>query len=162
MTPYRICFVCLGNICRSPTAHAVFAHLVDGAGLAERVEVSSAGTGDWHAGEGADPRALETWTAAGYRLDHRARQFSPGWFDRLDLVLAMDRTNHRALLALAPDEAARATVRMFREWDPTATESDLDVPDPYYGGPDGFGDVLAMVERTSRALLDDVRGRVGA
>lgn len=99
---YRVCFVCTGNICRSPMAEAVFRAHVAEAGLAHRIAVDSAGTGGWHEGDGADPRAISVLEAAGYALDHRARQFQASWFERLDLVIALDAGHLRELRALAP------------------------------------------------------------
>ena len=152
-TPYRIGFVCLGNICRSPMADVILSELVDSAGLARKVEVTSCGTGGWHVGQPMDPRAAAQLLASGYDASaHRARQLSPDWLDR-DLLLAMDAQN------LADVRAAGATedrARLFRTFDPLATGDDLDVPDPYYGGEDGFADVIAMVERTCRALLTEL------
>jgi protein-tyrosine phosphatase len=152
-SPYRIAVVCLGNICRSPMGHVVLTTKIDRAELEERVEVSSAGTGDWHVGEPMDRRAAATLAAHGYDpTQHRAAQFEAHWYDDHDLVLAMDATNHADLRALAADvEPGR--LRMFRDFDPRASETDRDVPDPYFGGDDGFADVLATVERTADALV---------
>ena len=148
----RVVFVCTGNICRSPSAEAVLRHLVDEAGLA--VEVGSAGTGGWHVGDDADPRSLRALRARGYQLQHAARQFRADWFDRHELVIALDRSHQRDLQALRPG----AEVRLLRDWDP---EGPGDVPDPYYGGADGFEDVLDMVERSCEGLLEELRGRLG-
>jgi len=156
----RILFVCLGNICRSPTAEAVMRDLVRREGLAGEIEVDSAGTGDWHVGEPPDARSAEAARRRGIVMDGAARQVIAGDFDDWDLLLAMDRSNHRALLSLAADEESRAKVRMLREYDPEAVASgDLDVPDPYYGGERGFEDVLDLVERACRGLLDDLKSR---
>jgi protein-tyrosine phosphatase len=162
MAALRICFVCLGNICRSPTAEVVFGALLRGAGLEGDVHVCSAGTGDWHVGEGADPRAAATLAGRGYRADgHRARQFAADWFTRHDLVIAMDRSNVSALRRLAPDEGARAKIRLLREYDAVAVrDGTLEVPDPYYGGPAGFDDVLDIVERACQGLLAEVGAAV--
>jgi protein-tyrosine phosphatase len=160
-SPYRIAVVCLGNICRSPMGHVVLSEKVARAGLGERVEVSSAGTGDWHVGEPMDRRAASTLTAAGYDASqHRAAQFQTHWYDDHDLVLAMDASNHTDLLALATDvEPGR--LRMFREFDPWSTETDRDVPDPYYGGDDGFAEVLRTVERTADAIVAALERELG-
>ena len=156
----RILFVCLGNICRSPTAEAVMRDLVRREGLEGEIEVDSAGTGDWHVGEPPDARSAEAARRRGIVMDGAARQVIAGDFDDWDLLLAMDRSNHRALLSLAADEESRAKVRMLREYDPEAVASgDLDVPDPYYGGERGFEDVLDLVERACRGLLDDLKSR---
>ena len=156
----RVVFVCLGNICRSPMAEVVLRALLAEEGLDDRVEVSSAGTGDWHVGQGADRRSTEVLTRRGYDArGHRARQFDPAWFDDHDLVVAMDRQNLADLRALAPRDR-RDGVLLLRSFDPTAGD-DLDVPDPYYGGPDGFDDALDMVERACRGLLDHLRRELG-
>ncbi|MCZ9340716.1 low molecular weight phosphotyrosine protein phosphatase, partial [Streptomyces sp. TRM76130] len=135
---FRVCFVCTGNICRSPMAEAVFRARVADAGLDGLVEVDSAGTGGWHEGEGADPRTMDVLTAGGYALDHTARQFHASWFSRLDLVVALDSGHLRALRRLAPTGRDAAKVRLLRSYDPASDADDLDVPDPYYGGVDGF------------------------
>jgi protein-tyrosine phosphatase len=154
----RILFVCLGNICRSPTAEGVMRHLVREHGLEDAIEIDSAGTGGWHVGSPPDERAT---AAAGRRsivVDGAARRFSPDDFDEFDLIVAMDADNARDLLALAPSEEAAAKVRLLREFDPASDGGgDLDVPDPYYGGPDGFDEVLDMVDAATRGLLEHVR-----
>jgi protein-tyrosine phosphatase len=156
----RILFVCLGNICRSPTAEAVMRDLVRREGLEGEIEVDSAGTGDWHVGEPPDARSAQAARRRGIVMDGAARQVVAGDFDDWELLLAMDRSNHRALLELAPDDEAREKVRMLREYDAEAVASgDLDVPDPYYGGERGFEDVLDLVERACRGLLDDLKSR---
>ncbi|GGF46133.1 protein-tyrosine-phosphatase [Marmoricola endophyticus] len=148
-TAYRIGTVCLGNICRSPMAATVLGELVDRAGLADRVEVSSCGTGGWHVGQPMDERAASTLRAADYDgSDHRAQQLGPGWL-AYDLLLAMDEDNLAGVHALA-GEVDPARVRLFRDFDPVGPG---EVPDPYYGGPQGFADVLAMVERTGVAIV---------
>jgi protein-tyrosine phosphatase len=154
----RILFVCLGNICRSPTAEGVMRHLVREHGLEDAIAIDSAGTGGWHVGSPPDERAT---AAAGRRsivVDGAARRFSPDDFDEFDLIVAMDADNARDLLALAPSEEAAAKVRLLREFDPASDGGgDLDVPDPYYGGPDGFDEVLDMVDAATRGLLEHVR-----
>lgn len=143
---YRIGVVCLGNICRSPTAQVVLESLLDKAGLDGAVEVASCGTGTWHLGEAMDDRAAATLTAAGYDASaHRARKFDDGWLDDHDLVLAMDRQN------LADIGGRTARVALFRDFDPVDTGAD--VPDPYYGGLGGYEEVLRMVERTGTAIV---------
>ncbi|MFP3906568.1 MAG: low molecular weight protein-tyrosine-phosphatase [Acidimicrobiales bacterium] len=151
-TPTSIAFVCLGNICRSPTAKGVMQHLVDDARAGDRILVDSFGTAAYHLGEPPDSRAGAEARRRGITLDHLGQQFTPADFDRFDLVLAMDRSNAEDLRRIAPDEAAAAKVRLLREWDPDAG-GDLEVPDPYYGGGDGFARVFDMVERSCRALL---------
>jgi protein-tyrosine phosphatase len=153
-TPYRIGFVCLGNICRSPMADVILSELVNRAGLAKKVDVTSCGTGGWHIGQPMDPRAAAQLLGSGYDASaHRAQQFDTAWFAR-DLLLAMDSKNLADLFAAGGSDDR---VRLFRSFDPLAPSNpgpdDLDVPDPYYGGDDGFVEVIGMVERTCRALL---------
>jgi protein-tyrosine phosphatase len=150
---YRVALVCLGNICRSPIAAAVLRARLADAGLDDRVEVLSSGTGDWHVGDPMDQRAAATLTAAGYDVGHTAQQIRPSWLDDCDLILAMDAANRRDIAALGPAEDGR--LRMFRDFDPVDPGSD--VPDPYYGGPEGFDRVLEMVERTCDALVEALR-----
>jgi protein-tyrosine phosphatase len=161
----RLCFVCLGNICRSPTAEGVMAKLVADAGLRDRIDVDSAGTGAWHVGERADERSAAEARRRGIDLTSRARQFHPGDLSTFDLVLAMDRSNLAHLRDLAPEHALRAKIRLLREFDPAHAaahtagneRADLDVPDPYYGGPNGFADVFDLVDAACRGLLDHLR-----
>ncbi|MCZ7527160.1 MAG: low molecular weight phosphotyrosine protein phosphatase [Acidimicrobiia bacterium] len=151
MTRVRLCFVCLGNICRSPTAAGLMRHHVRLAGLEEAVEIESAGTGSWHVGGPPDRRALAEACRRGVELDHRARQFVATDFARFDLVLAMDHANVADLLALAPDADAAAKVRLLRSFDPAA-DGDLAVPDPYYEG--GFAHVFDLLDAACRGLLE--------
>ncbi|MEC4569935.1 low molecular weight protein-tyrosine-phosphatase [Streptomyces virginiae] len=154
---YRVCFVCTGNICRSPMAESVFRAHVERVGLDALVEVDSAGTGGWHEGDGADPRTVSVLEAAGYAQDHRARQFRSSWFSRLDLVIALDAGHLRDLRALAPTPQDAAKVRLLRSYDPAATAGQYDVPDPYYGPIDGFEECLELIEAAGPGLLDAVR-----
>lgn len=156
---YRVCFVCTGNICRSPMAEWVFRAHTEEAGLAHLVEAGSAGTGGWHEGDGADPRTVSVLEAAGYGSDHTARQFHASWFGRLDLVIALDTGHLKALRRLAPTPEDAAKVRLLRSYDPAAGD-DLDVPDPYYGDLDGFEECLEMVEAASAGLVAAVREHV--
>lgn len=150
-SPYRIVLVCLGNICRSPMADVVLRQRVAEAGLADRVEVISAGTADWHVGKPMDRRAAASLTAAGYDATrHRAQQFESVWLEEHDLVLAMDAQNLADVLDLAVSSDVDR-VRLFRDFDPR--EPGGEVPDPYYGGDEGFEEVLRMVERTCSALV---------
>ncbi|MEA2283438.1 MAG: low molecular weight protein-tyrosine phosphatase [Solirubrobacteraceae bacterium] len=154
----RILFVCMGNICRSPTAEGVMRRLLREAGLDDAVEIDSAGTGGWHAGEPPDARAAEAAGRRGIVLEGAARQVTAADFEAFDLLVAMDRENLRELLALAPDEEAAEKVRLLREFDPASADAgDLDVPDPYYGGERGFERVLDLVEAACRGLLDELR-----
>ncbi|NBM15533.1 low molecular weight phosphotyrosine protein phosphatase [Streptomyces sp. GC420] len=157
-TAFRVCFVCTGNICRSPMAESVFRARVTEAGLGDLVRVDSAGTGGWHEGNGADPRTVSVLEANGYDPTHTARQFRAEWFTRLDLVIALDGTHLRDLRRLAPTQDDAAKVLLLRSYDPGAT--DLDVPDPYYGDMQGFEDCLEMVETASEGLLAVVRDLV--
>ncbi|MBL1096282.1 low molecular weight protein-tyrosine-phosphatase [Streptomyces coffeae] len=163
--PYRVCFVCTGNICRSPMAESVVRAHAREAGLDGRVEVDSAGTGPWHEGDGADHRTVAVLTAHGYEQDHIARQFRAEWFDRLDLVIALDSGHLHELRALAPTPRDAAKVRLLRGYDPDAdpdTPGGLDVPDPYFGGTDDFEQCLEMVEAASGGLLEAVERALAA
>ncbi|GAB4011143.1 low molecular weight protein-tyrosine-phosphatase [Nocardioides ultimimeridianus] len=152
--------VCLGNICRSPVADVVLSQRVREAGLDAVVEVVSAGTGDWHVGQPMDRRSAATLTRAGYDASrHRAQQVAQAWFADRDLVLAMDRANLADLRALAGAGADPERIRLFRDFDPT--DPGAEVPDPYYGGPSGFDDVLTMVERTAEELLAAIADALG-
>jgi len=151
----RVLFVCLGNICRSPTAEAVFRELLrrEAAGLA--VEVDSAGTHGYHAGEPPDARAIAAAARRGIDMsDLRARMVEAADFERFDLVLAMDEQNLRRLHRLAP-AGYRQRARLFLEYAPDLGRRD--VPDPYYGGETGFEEVLDLVEAASRGLLAALR-----
>jgi protein-tyrosine phosphatase len=145
--------VCLGNICRSPVAAVVLRARIAEAGLDGRVEVVSSGTGDWHIGQPMDRRAAATLTAAGYDTTHTAQQVTSSWLTDCDLLLAMDDANLHDVAALGQLEDGR--LRKFRDFDPV--EPGADVPDPYFGGPDGFDDVLTMVERTCEVLVEKLR-----
>jgi protein-tyrosine phosphatase len=156
----RILFVCLGNICRSPTAEGVMRQKLREAGLADDVDVESAGTGGWHVGHAPDERASAAAGARGIALEGRAQRFLTEHADEFDLILAMDRQNEADIRALAP--AAEGKLHLLREFDPEAVEAgDLEVPDPYYGGDSGFEDVLDMVERACDGLVEEIRARVG-
>ena len=142
----RILFVCMGNICRSPTAEAVMRALLRAEGLEQAVAIDSAGTGGWHAGDPPDARAVAAARSRDLVVEGEARRVTAEDFEDFDLLLAMDRDNERELLARAPDDEARAKVRLLREFDPAAAAAgDLDVPDPYYGGPNGFEHVVEAV-----------------
>lgn len=159
----RLLFVCLGNICRSPTAEAVMRDLVRAGGLEGAVEVDSAGTGAWHVGEPPDARTVAAAATRGVAVGGMGRQVGAADLARADLLLAMDAANRDALLALAGDGPGREKVRLLRSFDPAAVRAgDLDVPDPYYGGPGGFEHVLDVVTAACRGLLADLRaqGRV--
>jgi protein-tyrosine phosphatase len=152
---FRICFVCTGNICRSPMAEVVFRDLITRRGLDSSVSVMSAGTGDWHVGEQADGRTLAALADRGYDgSEHRAKQFDRDWFDRFDLIVAFDRSHERTLRAWAADEADRAKIHLLLSFDPGATV--IDVPDPYYSDAALFSGVLSMIERASAGLFSQI------
>jgi protein-tyrosine phosphatase len=184
----RLLFVCLGNICRSPTAEGVMRALVHDAGLDGRIELDSAGVGSWHVGSRPDGRAAAAARARGISLDGRARTVTRDDFEDFDLLLAMDSSNLHELRRMAPDQQARAKVRLLREFDPASraheleggtsrdpdrpdrdldvpdrdmdvSARDLDVPDPYYGAPGGFEEVLDLVQAACAGLLADIRAR---
>jgi low molecular weight protein-tyrosine phosphatase len=155
----HVCFVCSGNICRSPMAALVFAEHVRRAGLADRVLVTSAGIGPWHIGDPADSRATRALSGRGYPTRHVAAQVDERHLDA-DLLLAMDSGHRHALRDLLAHQGSdQDRVRMFRSFDPDAG-ADLDVPDPYYGGRRDFAEVLDMVESAVPGLLDWVRRRL--
>jgi len=150
---FRVVFVCTGNICRSPMAEVVFRHVAAAAGLADRVVSSSAGTGDWHVGERADERTVEALARRGYDgTQHRARQFTADGFQRNDLVVALDRSHARILENAARSEADADEIALLLSFDPAARGA-LDVPDPYYAGPEMFDEVLGMIESAVQALF---------
>jgi len=153
----RILFVCLGNICRSPTAEGVFRQRLRTAGLEARIQVDSAGTGDWHVGKAPDPRTRRAARQRGYDLEAlRARQVCREDFARFDLILAMDHGNLSDLQALRPDPS-RAELDLYLRRYGLETE---EVPDPYYGGEEGFARVLDLLEQASDALLTEIRRRL--
>lgn len=159
--PTKLLFVCLGNICRSPTGEGVMRHIVEREGVSDRFVIDSAGTGSWHIGHAPDERSAAAAAARGILLEGQARQVTSNDFEQFDLLLAADRYNHRDLSEIAPSDEDEAKVRMLREFDPMSTPDDLDVPDPYYGGPSGFDEVLDLVEAACQGLLEDVlAGRI--
>ncbi len=153
----RVLFVCLGNICRSPTAEGVLRHKLQEAGLAEQVWVDSAGTGAWHVGKAPDRRTAQAALRRGYALDDlRARQVEVADFQRFDLILAMDLNNLSELQRLRP-AAAQADLDLFLRRYALALD---EVPDPYYGGEAGFEQVLDLVEQACNGLLQEIRSRL--
>ncbi|MDH3582317.1 MAG: low molecular weight phosphotyrosine protein phosphatase [Hyphomicrobiales bacterium] len=156
MENYRILFVCLGNICRSPIGEGIFAHIAAEAGLEGSIFVDSAGTGGWHVGNPPDPRARTAAAARGISISHqRARQVTREDFSDFDLILAMDRDNLETLRRLAGGDPGER-VKLLLDYAPEAGLRD--VPDPYYGGPQGFEEVLDLIETASRGLLADLTG----
>ena len=158
---YRVGLVCLGNICRSPMAEVVLRAELERAGLSGRVEVDSAGTGDWHVGDPMDLGARAELSRRGYDgAGHRARQFEPSWFDRYDLVVAMDESNLARLRRMAPDAQAADRIVLFRRFDPALAGRrggrDLDVPDPYNGGPEEYALVFDLVQPAARGLAEQL------
>ena len=163
--PYQVTIVCLGNICRSPIGEVVLRSRVHDAGLGHRIRVDSAGTGDWHVGQGANTRSIDVMDANGYRHDHRARQINETWFTAIDLVIAMDTSNYADLEHMIPTSARHVELRMLRSFDPSLNdiaEPDprLDVPDPYHGTDEDFLTVLRMIERASDGLIDRLASRL--
>ena len=157
----RILFVCLGNICRSPTAEGVMRHKLREAGLADDVDVESAGTGGWHIGHPPDHRATAAAKLRWIALESKAQRFDATHFDDFDLILAMDRQNLEDMRSLAPHADAEGRLGLLRDYDPEAVEAGtLEVPDPYYGGERGFEEVLDMVERACDGLIEEIRDRV--
>ena len=153
-----VLFVCLGNICRSPTAHAVFEHKIKAQGLDQYVVIDSAGTGDWHVGDLPDRRTREAAARYGYAMDHlRGRQVSGDDFTRFDYIFAMDKSNLSDLQALCPD-SYKGTLALFLPFC-GATLMD-EVPDPYYGGEAGFEKVLSVIERSSDKLVDMMKQKI--
>lgn len=152
-TPFRIAFVCTGNICRSPMAEIILHDLAVRAGLDHQIATISAGTGDWHVGEPADPRTIASLARAGYDgTRHRARQFEPAWFSELDLAVVLDRSHERILRSWATTDQDRAKVRLLLDFDPAQAPL-RDVPDPYYSDSAMFDAVLGMIERANQALF---------
>lgn len=155
----RVLFVCLGNICRSPTAHGVFQRRVDQAGLADLIEVDSAGTAAYHVGNSPDPRSTAAAKLRGYDLSPlRARQAVVKDFDQYDYILAMDHSNLSNLQRLQPGHF-RGHLGLFLEFADQFDE--VEVPDPYYGGDEGFSHVLDLVEAASEGLLMQLRQELG-
>jgi protein-tyrosine phosphatase len=153
---FRICFVCTGNICRSPMAEVVFRDIVKRAGFDGKVTVISAGTGDWHVGERSDERTLTALAAHGYDGSrHRAKQFDTEWFDNLDLVVVFDRSQERIIRAWANTEDDRSKVRLLLGFD-SELAAQVDVPDPYYSDAAMFDTVLGLIEKASASLFRQI------
>ena len=153
MKKFRVMFICTGNICRSPLAHAVFENIVKEKDLDGQIEVDSSGTGAWHVGEQADSRMRKTARRHGVHLNHRSQQLISDNLRDFDLLLTMDADNYRDVCSLCSSDEELKKIKMFRDFDPVG---DGDVPDPWYGGIDGFETVWDIVYRTSHSLLDSI------
>lgn len=156
----KVLFVCMGNICRSPLAEGVFRHLVERAGLAAHFIIDSAGTSSYHTGDPPDARTMSVARARGVQLSGAARQVKRADLNQFDYVLVMDADNFANVQRLGARAKTTAQVRLLREFDAEASR-DLDVPDPYYGGPRGFEQVHDIVERSCTALLQHIRNEHG-
>lgn len=157
MSKVKVLFVCMGNICRSPLAHGLFEHRVERAGLSGQITIDSAGTHAYHIGEKPDPRSQQTAERHGFDLStQRARKVVSSDFAQFDYVLAMDRDNHALLTELCPDEL-RHKLKLFLEFAPQLSESE--VPDPYYGGPEGFEHVYRLIDAAAEGLMADIEAR---
>jgi protein-tyrosine phosphatase len=152
--PYRVTFVCTGNICRSPMAEHVLRKYVEDEGLDAIVD--SSGTGGWHVGDTADHRTVRTLQRGGFTSEHEARKFQRAWFDHYDLIIALDAGHLRELRALARDDRDRDKIKLLRSFDPSAGP-DLDVPDPYYSDDEAFDHVMELIERAVPGILDEIR-----
>jgi protein-tyrosine phosphatase len=148
----KICFVCQGNIIRSPLAENMFRHLAEMRGVDGQYQLDSAGTSAYHVGEPPDRRMRQVARKRGFEYDGQARQFRRDEFDQHDLILAMDRSNLKILKSWADDDQL-AKIHLMREYDPQQG-GNLDVPDPYYGGPEGFEDTYEIVKRSCEGLLE--------
>lgn len=157
----KICFVCQGNIIRSPLAENLFRHLIEERDLAGKYVLDSAGTSAYHVGEKPDSRMRQVARERGFEYTGSARQFSRDEFGNHNLIIAMDKANFRILESWVKNPEDRKKIHLMREFDPQGG-TDLDVPDPYYGGIDGFKITYEIVERTCRGLLEDLEGDAGS
>lgn len=152
----KVLFVCLGNICRSPLAEGIMKHKIKRAGLEDKIAVASAGTSGWHIGEAADPRSADIALQHGIVLDSYGRKAVAGDFMDYDYILAMDQDNYASLKQLA-SRGAKAALYLMRHYDDIGTGQD--VPDPYYGGEDGFQNVYELLDRSCENLLQEIMGK---
>ena len=151
MTKVKILFVCLGNICRSPLAEAIFKHKVRSRGWAQFIEADSCGTSNYHIGDPPDPRTIANATKNGVQIDHCGRQLGKNDLHEFDYILAMDSSNYRNIKAVMGEESYSGKIRMMRDFDP---QGKGDVPDPYFGGEDGFQEVFRILDRSLDNFLD--------
>jgi protein-tyrosine phosphatase len=156
--PLKICFVCLGNICRSPTAEGIFQHLVNERGLQSFFYIDSAGTSAYHIGEPANSKSRDVARKHGVELQSRARRFTSSDLEEFDLILAMDHENLRNIQQLDSRNQFGQKIKLMRDFDPTP--GDGSVPDPYYGGIDGFQHVFDVVKRSCESLLDELEENI--
>lgn len=153
----RICFVCLGNIVRSPLAEHMFLNRAEELGVAHKYKVGSAGTSAWHVGEQPDPRMRRVAASRGWKYDGRSRQFLSGDFDLFDLIIAMDLENKEDLLRIRRSSSQISKIHLLREFDPLGA-ANIAVPDPYYGGIHGFEETYQIIERSVQGFLDALEG----
>jgi protein-tyrosine phosphatase len=160
MQKVKVLFVCLGNICRSPLAEAIFKHKVKSKGLDNIIEADSCGTSNYHIGGSPDPRTIANAVLNNIAIDHCGRQLHQQDLETFDFILAMDASNHRNILALPGSKGYRNKVKMMRDFDPMGSG---DVPDPYYGGEKGFQDVFDILNRSLDKFLDHIlaHSRIG-
>ncbi|ACK68504.1 protein tyrosine phosphatase [Gloeothece citriformis PCC 7424] len=156
--PYKLLFVCLGNICRSPSAENIMNHLIEQANLSDQIICDSAGTSNYHIGEPPDPRMRVAAARRGIELKGKARQFNLADFDKFDLILAMDRENYQNILLLDPKGNYKFKVRLMCDF--VSNASIKDVPDPYYGGSQGFDQVIDLLLDACSGLLEEVKQQI--
>lgn len=153
----KLLFICLGNICRSPAAEEIMRQLVLRAGLEDRFQIDSAGIGSWHIGQLPDPRMRQTGEKFGYRFTHHARQFNPSIdFERFDLILVMDDENYRTITGMAANQTERDKIKRLARY-MTRHDGQKDIPDPYFGGMDGFDRTIVLLEDACAGLLRHLR-----
>jgi len=156
--PYKICFVCLGNICRSPTAEGIFQHLVNSHELQKFFYIDSAGTSAYHIGEPANSKSKQTARKYGIELNSRARRFEPSDIEKFDLILALDNENYQDLLQMDNSGNGKEKIKKLRDYDPQP--EDGNVPDPYYGGMSGFENVYSIIFRSCESLLSSLKNQI--